>query len=754
MAVTTCQQSFQLLQLITMDRHITPGFEIPAGSFSIFLIITLLIWVPFYDRVIIPLASKLKGRPIHLGLKQRLGLGILLSSVSMAALGLVENIRRRKAIEQGVSDNPNALVNMSAMWFLMYYVPFGVAEAFNYIGQNEFYYRELPKSMSSISTTLYQMGLSVSNLVASLILAIVDSVTKRGGNESWVANNINKGHYDYYYWVLGCLCVGNFGFLNKACIIRNPEEELTQEGRAKSPWSLCTVDQVEDLKAVIRVIPIWSTGMIMAVTTCQQSFQLLQLITMDRHITPGFEIPAGSFSIFLIITLLIWVPFYDRVIIPLASKLKGRPIHLGLKQGLGLGILLSSVSMAALGLVENIRRRKAIEQGVSDNPNALVNMSAMWFLMYYVPFGVAEAFNYIGQNEFYYRELPKSMSSISTTLYQMGLSVSNLVASLILAIVDSVTKRGGNESWVAKNINKGHYDYYYWVLGCLCVGNFGFLNKACTIQNREQDLTAEGEPKNPWQLCTVDQVEDLKSLIRVLPIWSTGMLMAINISQGSFQTIMADHMDRHVTSHLEIPAGSYGVFMIITLSLWVILYDRVIIPIGSKIRGKPTRLTIKQRMGSGILFSSLAMVALAIVESFRRHDGGTTMSAMWLMPYFVLLGLAEGLNATAQSEFYYNELPKSMSSIATSLWGMALSGASLASSLIVSAVDEVTAEDGSWTSSDIDKGHYDYFYWLLASISFGNFVYYLGCSKAYGDCVGRGDRVVGDDDFDGGGDGA
>ncbi|CAN1161959.1 Protein NRT1/ PTR FAMILY 1.2 [Linum perenne] len=281
-----------------------------------------------------------------------------------------------------------------------------------------------------------------------------------------------------------------------------------------------------------------------------------------------------------------------------------------------------------------------------------------------------------------------------------------------------------------------------------------FLNKACTIQNREQDLTAEGEPKNPWQLCTVDQVEDLKSLIRVLPIWSTGMLMAINISQGSFQTIMADHMDRHVTSHLEIPAGSYGVFMIITLSLWVILYDRVIIPIGSKIRGKPTRLTIKQRMGSGILFSSLAMVALAIVESFRRHDGGTTMSAMWLMPYFVLLGLAEGLNATAQSEFYYNELPKSMSSIATSLWGMALSGASLASSLIVSAVDEVTAEDGSWTSSDIDKGHYDYFYWLLASISFGNFVYYLGCSKAYGDCVGRGDRVVGDDDFDGGGDGA
>ncbi|CAN0907157.1 Protein NRT1/ PTR FAMILY 1.2 [Linum grandiflorum] len=286
--------------------------------------------------------------------------------------------------------------------------------------------------------------------------------------------------------------------------------------------------------------------------------------------------------------------------------------------------------------------------------------------------------------------------------------------------------------------------------------NLRFLNKACTIKNPEEDLTAEGEATNPWRLSTVDQVEDLKSLIRVIPIWSTGMLMAINISQGSFQTIMAANMDRHVTPQLQIPAGSLGVFMVVALVLWVVLYDRVIIPIGSKIRGKPTRLTIKQRMGMGILFSSLAMVALAIVEAFRRgigNDGGRMISVMWMMPHLVLLGLAEGLNATAQSEFYYNELPRGMSSIATSLWGMASSGASLASSLIVSAVDEVTKKNGreeGWTSNDINKGHYDYYYWLLASLSFANFVYYLGCSKAYGPTVGTGkqEQVVPEEHFD------
>ncbi|CAL1386395.1 unnamed protein product [Linum trigynum] len=272
----------------------------------------------------------------------------------------------------------------------------------------------------------------------------------------------------------------NLRFLNKACIIQHPEQDLTQEGKPAHPWRLCSVEQVEDLKSVIRIIPIWSAGMLMSVTASQQSIQLLQLATMDRHITPKIEIPAGSFSIFLVLTLLIWVPLYDRAILPLASTLRGRPVSLPLKTRLGLGILLSSASMAALGLVESIRRARALDEGLSDDPNGIVDMSAMWFLLYYVPFGVAEAFNYIGQNEFYYSELPRSMASISTTLYQMGLSVSNLVASLVLSVVDRATRGdGGGGSWVGSNINKGHYDYYYWVLAGLSLGNFVYYVACC-----------------------------------------------------------------------------------------------------------------------------------------------------------------------------------------------------------------------------------------------------------------------------------
>ncbi|MBA0827467.1 hypothetical protein Goarm_012248, partial [Gossypium armourianum] len=36
----------------------------------------------FMDRIALPLASKIKGKPVRLGLKQRMGIGLLCSGAS------------------------------------------------------------------------------------------------------------------------------------------------------------------------------------------------------------------------------------------------------------------------------------------------------------------------------------------------------------------------------------------------------------------------------------------------------------------------------------------------------------------------------------------------------------------------------------------------------------------------------------------------------------------------------------------------
>ncbi|KAH9714276.1 hypothetical protein WN944_022015 [Citrus x changshan-huyou] len=70
-------------------------------------------------------------------------------------------------------------------------------------------------------------------------------------------------------------------FLNKACIIRNPKEE--------------------ELRALIKLTPPWSTGMIMAINISRNSFPLLQA----SSISSSLQIPAGSSSTFSIIALII-----------------------------------------------------------------------------------------------------------------------------------------------------------------------------------------------------------------------------------------------------------------------------------------------------------------------------------------------------------------------------------------------------------------------------------------------------------------
>ncbi|KAJ7951745.1 Protein NRT1/ PTR FAMILY 1.2 [Quillaja saponaria] len=291
-------------------------------------------------------------------------------------------------------------------------------------------------------------------------------------------------------------------FLNKANVIKNPELDIAPDGSVSNPWSFCTIEQVEELKTLIKVIPIWSTGIMMSVNHSQGSFPLLQAKTMDRHVTSSFQIPPGSFVMFMIFSPIIWILLYDRVLLSLASKIRGKPVRISTKNRIGIGLFISCLSIVASALVEMVRRRKAIKEGHLNNPQALVNMSAMWLVPHHALGGIAEAFNRIGQNEFYYSEFPETMSSISVAITGLSGAASCLITSFILNIVNDVTSRGGKESWSSDNINKGHYDRYYWVLVILSAGNVLYFcvcgwaygpvvqkGSKASEESKEEDLT-------------------------------------------------------------------------------------------------------------------------------------------------------------------------------------------------------------------------------------------------------------------------
>ncbi|KNA07630.1 hypothetical protein SOVF_170040 [Spinacia oleracea] len=257
--------------------------------------------------------------------------------------------------------------------------------------------------------------------------------------------------------------------LNRACVIINPGTDFNPDGSASNPWTLCTVEQVERLKSIVRILPMWTTGFMMLVAL-NNSYTTLQAKTLDRHIfSSSFQIPAGTFTVFSIVTITFWVAFYDRAVVPLMAKYFNMPRGLGPRVRMGIGLLLSCVSLLVAGVVESIRRKVAIDSGLEDKPNEVLEMSAMWLVPQLVLLGLAEGFNAVGQIEFYYAHLYK------------GMAVSSLVGSLLVDVVDSFSSVGGKVSWLSSNLNKGHVDYYYWLLAFLCLVNFLYFLLCCRM---------------------------------------------------------------------------------------------------------------------------------------------------------------------------------------------------------------------------------------------------------------------------------
>ncbi|XP_054785893.1 protein NRT1/ PTR FAMILY 1.1-like [Prosopis cineraria] len=279
-------------------------------------------------------------------------------------------------------------------------------------------------------------------------------------------------------------------FLNKACMIRNKASDLDSNGMPMNPWSLCTVRQVEELKALIKVMPIWSTGFLVAAGLNQLAFLVAQATTMDRHLLFHFEVPATNFIVFTILSMTIWIAIYDRVLVPLISKSKCTRIRGGftLKQRIGIGIVLTILAHTTGAEVERRRRSLAIREGLVRNPKGIVSMSAWWLVPQFCLTGLAEAFNAIGQIEFYYTQFPKSMSSIAVAFFAVGMGVGNVLAGLIVTIVKEVTQRGGTQSWLARNPNNGHYDYFYWLFAILNVVNLLYFFLCSWAYGSTQDI--------------------------------------------------------------------------------------------------------------------------------------------------------------------------------------------------------------------------------------------------------------------------
>ncbi|KAF8394768.1 hypothetical protein HHK36_020983 [Tetracentron sinense] len=256
-----------------------------------------------------------------------------------------------------------------------------------------------------------------------------------------------------------------FRFLDKAAILRkdsNPE-----------PWRVCTVTQIEEVKILARMLPIIASTILMNTCLAQlQTFSVQQGYIMNLYLGT-FAVPAPSIPVIPLVFLSILIPVYEFLFVPIARKITHHPTGITQLQRVGIGLLLSAVSMGIAGIVEVKRRHQAIKE-----PNKPISL--FWLAFQYAIFGIADMFTLVGLLEFFYKEAPSGMRSLSTSLIWLSQSMGYFLSSFFVELINSITKiiTPSKRGWLhGSDLNKNNLNLFYWflaILSCLNFANYLF----------------------------------------------------------------------------------------------------------------------------------------------------------------------------------------------------------------------------------------------------------------------------------------
>ncbi|KAH9726076.1 protein NRT1/ PTR FAMILY 4.4 [Citrus sinensis] len=250
-------------------------------------------------------------------------------------------------------------------------------------------------------------------------------------------------------------------FLDKACI-------KVQDGANESPWKLCTVTQVEQVKIIMSVVPIFACTIIFNTILAQlQTFSVQQGSAMDNKITNRFQIPPASLQAIPYILLIFVVPLYEIVFVPVASKFTKKDSGISPLQRVGVGLFVATFSMVAAALIEKKRRTAAL------NSNQI--LSIFWIAPQFLIFGLSEMFTAVGLIEFFYKQSLEGMQSFLTAMTYCSYSFGFYLSSLLVSLVNKITSRTSSSAhgWLSDNdLNKDRLDLFYWLLAALSLINF------------------------------------------------------------------------------------------------------------------------------------------------------------------------------------------------------------------------------------------------------------------------------------------
>ncbi|KAF4367617.1 hypothetical protein F8388_011256 [Cannabis sativa] len=309
-------------------------------------------------------------------------------------------------------------------------------------------------------------GSPITTMLKVLVAAICNSIKPRNSNNAIMSMNTietNEGNKENTTNKNISTQTESLKFLNRA-LKHNPSHPNLQ----------CTIKQVEDVKIVIRILPIFMSAIMLNCCLAQLStFSVQQAATMNTKLG-SFKIPPASLPVFPVLFIMILAPVYNHILTPCFRKLTKTEMGITHLQRIGTGLVLSILAMAVAALVEIKRKNVAIQSGLVDSIHKPLPITFLWVALQYLFLGSADLFTLAGMMEFFFTEAPSGMRSLATALSWASLAMGYYLSSVLVTVVNGVTSKYRHGSpWLSgANLNHYYLERFYWFLCILSALNF------------------------------------------------------------------------------------------------------------------------------------------------------------------------------------------------------------------------------------------------------------------------------------------